>query len=152
MAHIETKFGKGCLIEANPDEPGTDCFDAISAIVTQFDEVIYPHRNGTKMHKFIKSSTNRCKYLCYHNNTNTMEADRVCSFKIVCASRDGNRTAKISKNCCLRHSCEVDENFATTVVQRPTVVAEIQNGETRYSLNKKRKASELGRFCSRSRW
>jgi hypothetical protein len=141
MAAMEQHLVKGALIERG-DITGSDCFDKISEMVTAFDEEVYPHNNGTKMHKLIKSSTNRAKFVCYHNNTNTVEVDRVCTFKIVCASRDGNFSAKISKNICLRHSCEIDEDFQT-IANRTPKKEEPPTGETRYTINKKRKAEEL---------
>ena len=139
---------------------------------------MYPDMKGMKMHRMVKSSAQRCKFICHLNSANTFEgedilsyrdywkfeiyylplsslffhvmlfvqlfdvADRVCTFKIVTASRDGNRTAKISKNACLKHSCQSGD-LTPQGAREHVEVDENMSGETKIALAKKRKAEEM---------
>lgn len=106
MSHIEDYLVKGCVVTKEGDK---DAFEKIEELVTEWERATYPEMAHTKMHKSVKNSTDRLKLICHLNATNVVESDRVCTFKLIAASKDGNENAILSKNVCLDHSCQCAE-------------------------------------------
>ena len=109
MAHIRDYLVQGTVIQSDGTK---NAFEKISEMVTEWERVTYPNMSHVGMHKSVKHSGDRLKLICHLNMSNVVEGDRVCDFKLIAASKDGLETAVISKNVCLRHSCQ-DPGFST---------------------------------------
>ena len=106
MANLRALLAEGSVV--NRCE-GKSAFDMIDDMVTEWERETYPDMTQQKLHKRVKHSPDRLKLICHLNNTNVIEADRICTFKLIASTKDNNDTAIISKNVCLDHSCRALE-------------------------------------------
>lgn len=89
-----------------------DAFQRIINIIQQSDREKYPSETATRqISKIIRHNDSRLKMICSLNYRDVMEADRLCTFKLIATTKDGKQTAKISAGAnmfCLSHSCQSD--------------------------------------------
>jgi len=86
-------------------------FTRVMKLVHAHDRLQYPEATAIKeISKKSKFTDTRLKMICAVNYRDVLEADRLCSFKIVAASSDRKLTAKIvpGPDFCLTHSCQSD--------------------------------------------
>jgi hypothetical protein len=96
------------------DEEG-DAFKRIIKLIHASDKENYPEATAEKqISKIIRHSDSRLKMICALNYRDVMEADRLCTFKIIATTKDDKQTAKISAGAnmfCLTHSCQADPHL-----------------------------------------
>ena len=100
------------IITANEDG---DAFRRIIEMVHARDRELYPVATmEKKISKVIRHNDNRLKMICSLNYRDVMEADRLCTFKLIATSKDNKQTAKISAGAnmfCIEHSCQADPHL-----------------------------------------
>jgi len=137
---------KGLVVHREGDK---NAFEKISDMVTEWERATYPEMNHLRMHRSVKHSGDRLKLICHLNQSNVVECDRICTFKLIAATRDGNETATVSKNVCLDHSCRTPE-FAQRKggptgkikSKREHQMLTAPAGESAYLIAKKRKLEQ----------
>mmetsp|Transcript_9513 Transcript_9513/g.15851 ORF Transcript_9513/g.15851 Transcript_9513/m.15851 type:complete len:226 (-) Transcript_9513:315-992(-) len=96
------------------DQSG-DAFEKIINLIRESDKERYPVATAEKqISKIIRHSDTRLKMICALNYRDVMEADRLCSFKLIATTKDNKQTAKISSGInmfCLSHSCQADPDL-----------------------------------------
>lgn len=102
MSNIKDLLTRGTVINGD-GERGP--FKKIEDLVGEWERETYPTVTK-KLHMSIKNSNNRMKLICCLNSNNVVEADRLCSFKLLAISKNSDNTAVVSKNACLEHSCQ----------------------------------------------
>ena len=89
-----------------------DAFKRVIKLLNDSDKDLHPEATAEKqISKIIRHSDTRLKMICALNYRDVMEADRLCTFKIIATTKDGKETAKISADpnmFCLEHSCQSD--------------------------------------------
>lgn len=97
------------IVEADAED---DAFKRIIKLIHKRDKELYPVATMEKqISKVIRHSDSRLKMICALNYRDVMEADRLCTFKLIATTKDGKQTAKISAGAgmfCLTHSCQSD--------------------------------------------
>jgi hypothetical protein len=97
------------IVQAN--EEG-DAFKRIIKLIHDSDKERYPVATAEKqISKIIRHSDTRLKMICALNYRDVMEADRLCSFKLIATTKNDKQSAKISSGAnmfCLTHSCQAD--------------------------------------------
>jgi hypothetical protein len=146
MAHMKDYLVKGLVVAKDGDKTA---FDKISDLVTEWERATYPDMNHLKMHRSVKHSGDRLKLICHLNMSNVVECDRVCTFKVIAATKDGNETATVSKNVCLDHSCRTVEfqnrkggPTGKIKSKRDHQLLAASPGESAYLIAKKRKLEQ----------
>ena len=150
MAHIRDYLVQGTVVESDGSK---NSFEKISDMVTEWERVTYPNMSHVSMHKSVKHSGDRLKLICHLNMSNVIEGDRVCDFKLIAASKDGLESATISKNVCLRHSCQ-EPGFSTDKggptgrftkkrdLHAASTTTMVESGESAYLVGKRRKLEQ----------
>lgn len=94
-----------------------DAFKRVIQIIQDSDRELHPDatQGGKLISKIIRHSDTRLKMICALNYRDVMEADRLCTFKLIATTKDGKASAKISAGpnmFCLQHSCQSDPKLA----------------------------------------
>jgi hypothetical protein len=137
MSHIEDYLVEGVVIEKDGDK---DAFEKIEELVGEWEREKFP--DMPKMHKSVRNSNDRLKFICHLNSASVIESDRVCTFKLIAATKDGAETAVISKNVCLEHSCQAADFEGQKGGATGKLTLKPHEGESAYLIGKKRKLDQ----------
>ena len=142
MAHMKDYLVKGLVVSKDENK---SAIDKISDMVTEWERAAYPDMAHLKMHRSVKHSGDRFKFICHLNLSNVVEADRLCTFKLIAATKDGNKTVVVSKNVCLDHSCRTPEfqnrvgGPTGRIMSKKACALHNTAGDSTYVIAKKRK-------------